>query len=136
MTVLYIIGFLAVVILLLLVVSKINDYSTKHYSYEFFSFVNLAVVAIAYLMLFYGDKWYLEALDKGGDILNGQMLMGIGVLIICALIYVHIKNTSVIFATVITPFQLILYIPAAVLSVFAFIVVAAWLSETKPVYRL
>lgn len=136
MTVLYIIGFLAVVILLLLVVSKINDYSTKHYSYEFFSFGNLAVVAIAYLMLFYGDKWYLEALDKGGDILNGQMLMGIGVLIICALIYVHIKNTSVIFATVITPFQLILYIPAAVLSVFAFIVVAAWLSETKPVYRL
>ena len=136
MTVLYIIGFLAVVILLLLIVANINDYSTKHYSYEFFSFGNLAVVAIAYLMLFYGDKWYLEALAKGGDILNGQMLMGIGVLIICALIYVHIKNTSIVFATVVAPFQLILYIPAAVLSVFAFIVVAAWLSETKPVYRL
>jgi hypothetical protein len=136
MTVLYIIGFLAVVILLLLIMSKINDYSMKHYSYEFFSFGNLAVVAIAYLMLFYGDKWYLEELAKGGDILNGQMLMGIGVLIICALIYVHIKSTSIIFATIVTPFRLILYIPAAVLSVFAFIVVAAWLSETKPVYRL
>lgn len=136
MTVLYIIGFLAVVILLLFIVTYINDYSTKHYSYEFFSFWNLAVVAIAYLMLFYGDKWYLEALAKGGDILNGQILMGIGILIICALIYVHIKNTSVIFATIVTPFQLILYIPAAVLSLFAFIVLAAWLSETKPVYRL
>ena len=136
MTVLYIIGFLAVVILLLLIVTYINDYSTKHYSYEFFSFGNLAVVAIAYLMLYYGHSWYSEELTKGGDILNGQILMGIGALIICALIYVHIKNTSIIFATIVTPFQLILYIPAAVLSIFAFIVVAAWLTETKPVYRL
>ena len=96
MTVLYTIGFWAVVILLLLIVTYINEYSTKHYSYEFFSFGNLAIVAIAYLMLFYGDKWYLEELAKGGDILNGQMLMGIGVLIICALIYVHIKSTSII----------------------------------------
>jgi hypothetical protein len=136
MTVLYTIGFLAVVILLLLIVTYINEYSTKHYSYEFFSFGNLAVVAIAYLMLFYGDKWYSEELVKGGDILNGQILMGIGVLVISALVYVHIKNTSILFAAVVTPFQLILYIPAAVLSIFAFIIVAAWLSETKPVYRL
>ena len=136
MTVLYTIGFLAVVILLLLIVTYINDYSTKHYSYEFFSFGNLAVVAIAYLMLFYGDKWYSEELVKGGDILNGQILMGIGVLVISALVYVHIKNTSILFAAVVTPFQLIIYIPAAVLSIFAFIIVAAWLSETKPVYRL
>jgi len=136
MTVLYIIGFLAVVLLLLFIVANINEYSMKHYSYEFFSFGNLAVVAVAYLMLFYGNKWYLEELAKAGDILNGQILMGIGVLIICALIYIHIKSTSIIFATVVTPFQLILYIPAAVLSIFAFIVVAAWLTETKPVYRL
>ncbi len=102
MTVLYIIGFLAVVLLLLFIVANINEYSMKHYSYEFFSFGNLAVVAVAYLMLFYGDKWYLEELAKAGDILNGQILMGIGVLIICALIYIHIKSTSIIFATVVT----------------------------------
>ena len=136
MTVLYIIGFLAVVILLLFIVTSINEYSIKHYSYEFFSFGNLAVVAIAYLMLYYGYNWYSEELIKSGDILNGEILMGIGALIICALIYVHIKSTSILFATVVTPFQLILYIPVAVLSIFAFILVAAWFTETKPVYRL
>jgi len=54
MTVLYIIGFLAVGISLLWIVTYINNYSMQHYSYEFFRYGNLAVVTIAYLMIYCG----------------------------------------------------------------------------------
>ncbi len=136
MTVLIILGVLAVIVVLFVIVSWINDYSERTFNYEFFSWGNLAVTAVGYLLLFYGDKWFNEAVTKSGDILNGQLLMGIGFLFILGVLYTHIKNTNLLFGIVVGIFQLILYIPLSVISIFALLAVAGWLTETKPVYKL
>jgi len=136
MKVLIILGVLAVIAILFIIVSRINDYSEKTFNYEFFSWGNLGVTALGYLLLFYGTKWFYEALSEGGDILNGQLLIGIGVLFIIRVFYIHIKRTNFLFGIVVGTFQLILYVPLSVISIFALLATAAWLSETKPVYRL
>ena len=136
MTVLTILGVLIVIIILFAIVSRINDYSERTFDYEFFSWGNLGVTALGYLLLFYGTKWFNEALSESGDILNGQLLIGIGFIFILGVLYTHIKHTNFLFGIVVGAFQLILYIPLSVISIFLLLATAAWLSETKPVYRL
>ena len=136
MTVLVTLGVLAVIAILFLIVTWINDYSERAFDYEFFSWANLAITSIGYFLLFYGFKWFNEALSEGGDILNGQLLMGIGLLFILSVLYTNIKHTNFLFGIVVGVFQLILYIPLSVISIFALLATAAWLTETKPVYRL
>ena len=136
MTVLIILGVISVIAILFVIVSWINDYSEKTFDYEFFSWGNLGATALGYLLLFYGTKWFYEALSEGGDILNGQLLIGIGFLFIIRVLYIHIKRTNFLFGIVVGVFQLILYIPLSVISIFALLATATWLTETKPVYRL
>lgn len=136
MTVLYIIGILAVVFSLYIVVRYINEISERFYKYEFFNYGNLTVVTIAYVMIYFGRNWYMDALAHSGDILNGILLMGIGTLIILILIYQHIKHTSIFFGLFFGFIQLIIYIPAGIISFFGAVLMAAWLMDTKPVYRL
>ena len=97
MTVLYIIGVLAIVIVLLMLVGWVNALSQRKYDYEFFTYGNLALATIAYALLFFGGKFYLDALSAHGDILNGILMMGIGAIIILGVLIWHIKHTSFIF---------------------------------------
>ena len=136
MTVLITLGVIAVIAILFIIVSWINNFSEKTYDYEFFAWSNLLIISLGYFLLFYGSKWYLEAVSKGGDILNGQLLIGIGILFILGVLYTHIKHTNLLFGILVGTFQLILYIPLSVISIFSLLAAAAWLSETKPVYRL
>ncbi len=136
MTVLIILGVLAVIAILFVIVTWINDFTKRTYSYEFFSWGNLGVTALGYLLLFYGVKWFNEASTKGGDILNGQLLIGIGIIFILGVLYTHIKHTSFLFGIVVGIFQLIVYIPLSVISILALLAAVAWLTETKPVYKL
>jgi len=136
MTVLTIIGILAVLALIFVIIEYVNKYSMKHYRYEFFTWANLAVTAVGYVFIFFGHNWYVEALSKSGDILNGQILMGIGVVVVLSMLVNHIRRTSILFGTFFGVFQLILYVPASVVSFLAVIMLFAWAAETKPVYNI
>lgn len=136
MTVLYIIGVLAIVIVLLMFVGWVNALSQSKYDYEFFTYGNLALTTIAYALLFFGAKFYLDALSAHGDILNGILMMGIGAIIILGVLIWHIKHTSFIFGLLFGILQLVIYIPAGIVSFLIIIAALAWLSDTKPVYRL
>ena len=137
MTVLYIIGALLVIALIFALVAKINAFSENSYKYEFFTWGNLAFTTVSYITLYFGRKWYLtELILKDGDTLNGLILIGIGVLMILGLLFTHIKNTNFIFGFIIGLLQLVLYVPASILGIFAFLIAAAWLAETKPVVNL
>jgi len=137
MTVLYILGTLLVIALIFVLVEKINAFSISNYNYEFFTWGNLFFTTTAYLSIFYGRKWYLSALvTDNGDTLNGVVLIVIGVLMLLGLLITHMKSTNFIFGFAVGFLQLALYVPASVASVLAFIMAAAWLSETKPVVNL
>ena len=111
MTVLFILGFLAVIIVLYMIVIWINEYSQKYYEYEFFNVGSFIIIAIGYGLVWYGFTWFNEAVSVGGDILNGQILVGIGVMFVSGVFLNNIKNTSFGFGFVTGIFQLVLFLP-------------------------
>lgn len=136
MTVLFILGAIAAVLILLFIVNGINDFSEKRFGYQFFNYANLTIISIAYFMIIFGGQWYSEALANNGDLLNGELLVGIGVVILISTLINHIKKTTFLFGTTVGVFQFLLYIPLSFLAAFAMLITIAWLSETKPVYKV
>ncbi len=108
MKVLAIIGILVVAFILFVIVQMVNNYSESKYKYEIFNWGNFTLSVVGYIMIFFGRDWYMKALERGGDILNGQLLMGIGVIVILIVVYSNIKNTSLVFGVLITIFQQLL----------------------------
>lgn len=136
MIVLGIIGFILVVLLLYWLVISINAYSYKKYKYEFFNMQNFIITAIGYAFLFFGNKWYMSALKDSSDLLNGGILLGIGVVIVLYVVYMNIKHTALLFGLFFTLFELILYVALSLVSAFALLIAIAALAETKPVYNI
>lgn len=137
MTVLYILGTLLVIAIILALVEKINAFSESRYKYEFFTWGNLFFTTVAYALIIFGKKWYMaNYISQSGDPLNGAILVIIGILMVVGLFLYQIYRTGFIFGFVVGLLQIVLYIPASVVSVFAFLIAAAWLSETKPVINL
>lgn len=136
MTVLYFLGIGAIVVFILMLIGWINNISQRKFHYEFFSMGNLIATGIAYFLIYFGNNWYMKELAKNGDLLNGQLLIWIGVGIILSMLFIHIKNTTFLFGLIIGIFQLLIYIPATIIGGFILLVMMAWLSETRPVYRI
>ena len=136
MKVLAVIGILVVVFILLVIVQMVNKYSESKYQYEIFNWGNFTLSVVGYIMIFFGNEWYIKALARGGDILNGQLLMGIGVIVILIVVYSNIKNTSLVFGVLITIFQQLLYIPLSVFAFLGVLLALAMASGTKPVYKI
>jgi len=136
MTMIYILAALAVVVVLLMLVAYLNTISETKFNYSFFTWGNLLYTTLSYALIYLGKRWYLNELAIKGDILNGQIVIAIGLIMIGGLLYQHIKNTTIVFGLAVGVIQLVLYLPAAFLSIIAFFMVLAWLSDTKPVVNL
>ncbi len=76
----------------------------------------------------------MEALKKSGDLLNGQILIGIGLIIILVVIYKNFKATPILVASVLTLLQLIIALPLSVGVLLGLVMALAFFAETKPVY--
>jgi len=136
MLVLKIIGILIAVFLVYLLIVKVNEYTIEKYRYEFFNMGNFLLSAVGYGLLYFGYKWYMNALEKNQDILNGQILIGIGLILILTVIYYNIKNTSGPTGLIFSLIQAPIYSVLAVFAVIALIAAVAFFSETKPVYNI
>ena len=136
MTVLTIIGVLIVLALLALSIQLANEHSTKVYGYEIFNIGNFIVSVLAYLGIYFGNSWYMDALREQGDILNGVLLMGIGIIVLLWIIYNNIKKSSLIYGLTMSIVTELLYAAATPLVFFAFIMAIAFYSQAKPVYNM
>lgn len=136
MTVLYAIGVLLIIIGLITMVISVNEESLKRYGYEFFSYGNLAAVSIGYAMLYFGYIWLQKDIANNIYPLNGELLMGMGTIIVSLVLFVHVMNTSRAFGLGYGIIQLIIYIPVSVLAFITVIGLFAWLMDTRPVYRI
>ncbi|MCK9329076.1 MAG: hypothetical protein M0Q94_04295 [Candidatus Cloacimonetes bacterium] len=134
MLVLSIIGGAILVFILFMIVQSINKYSYKHFRYEFYNKRNFIIISISYGLIYFGKRGYETALIKHGDILNGQLLMAIGILGIFYALYYNIKRTNFMFGFFMSLFQAMLYLPLAVISFFILLGALAYFSDTKPVY--
>jgi len=127
MVVLSIIGIIIVLILIAVFIQASNEYSVKLYGYEIFNVGNFFVAVLGYLLIYFWNGWYRDAIREQGDLLNGELLIGLVILFLLGVVYFNIKKTiiSEIFYAVVTP-----------VVFFALLMAAAFFAETKPVYNI
>ncbi|MDM5270783.1 hypothetical protein PGH07_01175 [Sulfurovum sp. zt1-1] len=87
-------------------------------------------------MIFFGYRLYITALAKQGDILNGIIILLIGVALVATVVYFNVKNTSLQDGLGLSLLQAPIYSVLAVLALFVLIAMIAFFSETKPVYHI
>ncbi len=136
MTVLYILGFVAVISFLYWGIRKLDSMVEAKFKYTFFDPGVFGIAFVSNLLLYFGNSWYKEALKKSGDLLNGELLMvfgGIGLLLV---IFLNIRSTNYIVGIIGSAIQLTLFAVATFFGVLALIIIGAFLMGTRPVYVL
>lgn len=136
MTVLMIIGAIAALVLLAVFIGRTNEYTQRVYRYAFFTWQSLAITGAGYAFLLFGKNWYVTEMAKQGDLLNGIILMAIGVWIIYYVVRKNIEKTSLKFGLLFSVVQLILYIPATYMAIFVIMIIFIALAQTRPVYNI
>jgi len=136
MLVLKIIGILVAVLISYLIIDYLNNYTHKKYNYEFIDWNSYFVVAISYAFIYFGEKAYVHAVESNGDILNGQLLIGIGIIGLIIMLFINIKKTNFLVGVTGTVFQFAVYGVLAVVGLVAILIAGAFFSQTKPVYNL
>lgn len=136
MKVLSILGTLILLLIIYFIIKYINQYTNRIYNYKFFNITNLSFISISYILIFFGYKWYEEALKINKDVLNGEVLIVLGFIILISIIYINIKKTKIIFGLFMSFLQLVLYIPLSLIAIIIVLAVFAYFSNAKPVYRI
>ena len=107
-----------------------NNYTRTHAHYEFFTMDHSIAMVGSYALIFFGYRW----MQNSDDWLNGAIVIGIGILILIAVVINNFANAPRLFAIAGSLAQLIFYIPIAICAVIIVGVMLAWASQTKPVY--
>lgn len=114
MLVLKILGFIAIVIIILILLGLMNAKYLEKFNFAIFSVPMVIGQFITGLCFFIGREWYISAIAHNGDKLNGLVLIGFGAVItISVIIYIYYM-TNFIYGTIGT----IVYIAASVFFVF------------------
>ena len=136
MMILKILGILASIAALYFLIKGMQAFIYKVYRYELFNWKNYVITTIGYVLIYIGYKLFNKALESHGDLLNGELLFGIGVIFVLYVIYDNIKHTSVIIGGLFTLVQLVLYVGLAAVGLFVLFAMFAMYAGAKPVYRI
>ena len=136
MLVLKILGVLLFTWFMYLLIIKINSITYKKYNYELFIGESIFIIGIGYGLSIWGYIWYSNELSANGDILNGLLVLAIGVLILLVQLYINIKHTKFFIGIFLTIIQFILCIP--LLAVLGILLVGLLFAAgaVKPVYNI
>ena len=136
MLILKILAALAVLLILYFIAIEINKYTQKRYRFLFLNKTTLTTSLSGYGSLLVGYNWYVNTLEKHGDILNGQILIGVGTLLLFWTIYNNIKNTGLVVGTLFTLIQQLLYLMIGAGGLFILLVLVLVSAQAKPVYSI
>lgn len=136
MLILEILGVLLALFTLFVIGELINRFTTNRYNYLFFNKETFISSLVGYAGCFIGDMWYMSALKEGGDVLNGLIIIGVGVIALLWTLYSNIKNTNFIIGIVFTPLQQLGYLVVAAGGAIFMAFIGVLVSQAKPVYRI
>ena len=136
MLILKILGSVALLFILYLLAVKINEFTAKRHGYLFLNKTTLTTSLSGYVSCFFGYTWYMDALQKHGDILNGEILMAVGVGLLLWTLYSNIKNTDIVVGFLFRFVQQALYLVAGAVGLVILLLMFAMFAEAKPVYRI
>lgn len=125
MLVLKIFGIFLVVCLIFNGISELNKSCKEKFNRSFISAETIGFQVVIGTFIFVGKSWYKSALTNNGDILNGQLLIGLGIISGIGYIIHLYKTTNFLYGTIgmiIILLFLALYILAFILLYSIFLV--------------
>ncbi|BFG80540.1 hypothetical protein PTKU46_85740 [Paraburkholderia terrae] len=131
---------LAVVVIgaLIFGIKQFNQHCMSRFGHAFFTKRAFYITATAIAVFTVGNMWRRSSLEGHGDTLNGIVLMVVGVLIACWLIYENVRRTNSIWGIVGSVGQLGLFSVLAwvwlPLMAIALLCQFLALASAKPVY--
>ena len=120
MLVLKIMGIVALIVGVIAALHFFNEHCNKKFSHRFFTTKSFWTTTSALALLIMGNWWRTNALQSGGDVLNGIVVMGIGVLIALGLIYFNYKRTNFVYGVGGTVLQLLAFSVMAYIGIVVF----------------
>lgn len=137
MIVLTIIGVVLAALFVYIFIISINEFTLKRFNYEFFSWGNYVATGFGYGFLIFGFNWYERVYISGvGDLLNGQILLLLGLLIILIVIYINIKNTTLFLGLLLSFIQLLIYVVLVAMGLIVLFFIMAFFAQARPVYKI
>ena len=109
-----------------------NSYTRTHARYEFFTMNYSVAMVSSYALIFFGYNW----MQSDSDVLNGAIVMGIGIFIFISVMIKNFANTPKVFAIAGSLAQIVLYVPISIGAVIIVALMMGFAAQTKPVYNL
>lgn len=138
MLVLKILGIVIGIIIIYTIIQKLNRKCIEKFDFSLYSRGMSTGYFISGLFLFFGWVWYNYALQEKTDILNGQVLMGVGALIAMFYIIISYYRTNIIYGTIGAVINLTTLLFFTFIGGYLFIIYVIFniilLSSAKPVY--
>ena len=78
-------------------VTMFNHHCTAKFGHAFFTKKAFYITSAALAMLIVGNMWRHSAIQSHGDTLNGIVVMILGALLACWLVYVNIRRTDAMY---------------------------------------
>ena len=136
MVVLSIIGVVIVLFIVYRFIQYSNRHSLKKYNYEIFNVGTFFLSVLGYVALFFGYSWYGDALQDHTDILNGELVIGIGILLLYSVIYFNVNRTSLFYGLIMSIVTGAFYLVATPFILAVIVMGVAYFSQTKPVFNV
>ena len=118
------------------VIKTLNEKVIHTFKYDFFDTGSFGIAFISNLFIYFGYMWYLEAIEKSGDIFNGGILIGIGIVGLLLLTFINIKRTNFIIGITGSVIQIALFGIASFFAFFLIFLAFAFMANTRPVYNI
>lgn len=87
----------AVIVIFVIGIQRFNQHCEAKFGHAFFTKTAFFITGVVLCLLYAGYLWRQWAMQSHGDGLNGLILMGIGVLLACWMIYINIQRTDAIY---------------------------------------
>ena len=78
-------------------ITKFNQHCAAKFGHAFFTKTAFYITAAALGLLVVGNLWRHSAIQSHGDALNGIVVMVLGALLACWLVYVNIRRTDALY---------------------------------------
>lgn len=117
-------------------VQRFNTYTMEKTRYRFFTIEHTIGMVISYAMIYFGHYWFEYALKNKEDILNGKLVMILGLALLLGVLQNNFKKVPLKYALMGSAMQLALYIPITIGAVFIVAGLFAFFARTQPVFNI
>ena len=118
------------------VITGLNNKVMQKFKHDFLDSGSFGIAFVSNLCIYFGHMWYIEALEKSGDVLNGMFIMEVGGIGLLFLVVLNIRKTNFVVGLTGSVIQIALFGIASFFAFFLIFLVGAFFANARPVYNI